>query len=277
MFFVISGFCIHIPYASGAAPQPLSFIIRRYTRIGIPTLAAVFLSILFLGEITTMWRLLLWSLYCEIVYYTVYPLLFKIRARGSWMPILAISVVFCVILTWLSGSRGMYARMDLWDPLLGLPCWILGCILAERFRGGSDSSTSSSIWLWRLGAWASGSLCYGLMLHTPLGFRVTLPFFAIYSYFWLQAELRHRTPDSRLSHTLELFGAASFSLYLTHPLAEKIWKQTFPTLSDATPSFVGWAFRLIIIFLFAAIFYLLVERPSHQLAKRIVCPQKAHE
>jgi len=40
VFFVISGFCIHFPYATGKPLRLPPFYLQRFTRIGLPLLAA---------------------------------------------------------------------------------------------------------------------------------------------------------------------------------------------------------------------------------------------
>src|SRR4051794_26597060 len=45
VFFIISGFCIHYPYAKAHRISSLTeYFSRRYVRIGVPVLAAILLS-----------------------------------------------------------------------------------------------------------------------------------------------------------------------------------------------------------------------------------------
>src|SRR5690242_18982998 len=91
VFFVISGFCIHYPFRGVERLQVSSFLARRYIRIGIPALAAMGLAgwtgvqALLLKSPSFAFTLdairhvndghtgLIWSLVCELIYYTCYP------------------------------------------------------------------------------------------------------------------------------------------------------------------------------------------------------------
>src|SRR4051812_5187972 len=133
VFFVISGFCIHYPFRDGR-PLPLkSYYSRRYVRILIPMAAAIALGVPLHLDLTHLNDSILWSLLCEEIYYLLYPLvLVRLRRRMGWRPIIAVSFVFAlfVVLTDLrAGNYASYGPGLNW--LLGLPCWLLGCELAE--------------------------------------------------------------------------------------------------------------------------------------------------
>ena len=76
-FFVISGFCIHYPYAAGKKLKVQDFYIKRLWRIGIPAIVALgiyeLIFNLFLG--------VLWSIVCEIIYYLLYPIILKYKTK----------------------------------------------------------------------------------------------------------------------------------------------------------------------------------------------------
>lgn len=69
VFFVISGFCIHYPYAKGQAFHWCGFLVSRLTRILLPMLAAI--GIFRLCAQIDKLQLILWSIYCEMIYYCV--------------------------------------------------------------------------------------------------------------------------------------------------------------------------------------------------------------
>ena len=87
VFFVISGFCIHLPYRGDGKMQVGRYYLRRYTRILIPVAAAVGIyrsvgqQFVFWGEHSILWQSPLWSLLCEEIYYALYPLLRRCGVR----------------------------------------------------------------------------------------------------------------------------------------------------------------------------------------------------
>jgi peptidoglycan/LPS O-acetylase OafA/YrhL len=62
-------------------------------------------------------------------------------------------------------------------------------------------------------------------------------------------------------------GAFSYSLYLIHPGVLEAVKRYVPEVDVLTRS--GWLFTVVSMLAFAYVFYLLVEAPSHRLAKRV--------
>ena len=81
VFFVISGFCIHFPYAGGIAFRPAPYLIRRYVRIGIPMGVAMALTELAGIDARGFFDAILWSLVAELMYYTLYPLIRRLVHR----------------------------------------------------------------------------------------------------------------------------------------------------------------------------------------------------
>jgi len=141
-------------------------------------------------EINRFWHLLLWSLFCELIYYTCYPSLHRIQRFTGWNWLILPSYALSIGLILAHPYSGVFQGLGVLDALLGLPCWLLGCQLAQQFDSFSTNpDCGDKIWYWRLGAWLGSSFCYGLMLHTPIGLRWSLLFFAIFAAFWLQQEL----------------------------------------------------------------------------------------
>ena len=265
---MVSGFCIHYPYGGGRPVKAFSFIVRRYVRVGLPLAAVIAWSYAASNEIHVVWRLLLWSLYCELVYYSVYPVLLGLARKFGWGLLLGASMVVCVGLIIMEPHTGMYAGINVWDPVLGFPAWLLGCLLAEDVGPASEHRAVPRVWSWRIGAWASSSLAYGLMLHTPIGFRWSLTLFAGFAYFWLRAEILYAAIHPPRPW-LERWGKASYSLYLTHTLAGGLFIRYFIRFLPDGVSWQGFAIQLVLVFAVTAIFFFAVEAPAHALAKRL--------
>jgi len=74
-FFVISGFCIHLPYANGKPFDLGEYALRRFVRLTLPMLAAVVLWRLFhgMGDFSKDWLagIPAWSIVAELVYYSL--------------------------------------------------------------------------------------------------------------------------------------------------------------------------------------------------------------
>src|ERR1035437_1907939 len=120
VFFVISGFCIHYPFAgSNKRPRLKEFYTRRFLRLFIPVCAAVPLSRLVGVCLTPFQDAILWSLLAELIYYLCYPFLQGAHLRfGSWRGIVTASfaVAFAVVAT--NPSAGNYPRAEEHTPEL---------------------------------------------------------------------------------------------------------------------------------------------------------------
>src|SRR6185503_2377783 len=182
----------------------------------------------------------------------------------------------CVVLTNpTAGDYPSYGWQLNW--LLGLPCWLLGCVLADRFESGELPSRPSAgvIWQWRVGALAGGTLCSALRFHSPLTYPWTLNLFALYAFAWLAREISwrlHRGPA-----WLDRAGAFSYSIYLCHGLADLLLRYVFGARTGGP---LDWALRTTGILSLCFVFYLAVERPAHRLARvvhRWVARWRRHE
>ncbi len=272
VFFVISGFCIHLPYRNQPSVTLVPYFTRRFVRILIPMAAAFLLAIPLKLKLALFGDSILWSLLCEEIYYLLYPVLRRLAARFSWVKLFAVAFVVAFALGLLTLptneiTKGVYPALGpqlTW--LLGLPCWLLGCILAERYESFKTAVvTSSQIWTWRFGIWLTSWVCSVLKFHSPIGYPLTLNFFAILAFFWLQREIAFYQVK-RPMPLLEKGGAWSYSMYLIHLHAQLIYVLVgFPAL--VLP--FGWIIHLTFLLCICYVFYLLVEAPSHRLARRL--------
>jgi peptidoglycan/LPS O-acetylase OafA/YrhL len=270
VFFVISGFCIHFPY-NNLRPLPVpSFYCRRFIRILPPAIAFVLILRLGLKARLSPQESVLWSVVCESVYYLIYPVLLYLRRRSSW-PILtgvAFCVAFALVATHVDAlqlAKHEYIALGSWTWVVGLPCWLLGCWLAEIYHSFPLLSPLK-MWGVRIFIFGASVFLRIFMFHvaSPLASNcILLNLFAIPIFFWLGAEIAYHGSHEPV-RVLEWAGGWSYSLYLMHPLVGLL-------LAAIGLSFIETGasthFLVIIAALLASYgFYLLVERPSHLLA-----------
>jgi len=271
VFFIISGFCIHLPYRSNAAIPIVPYFTRRFVRILIPMGAAVLLARPLGLKLPVFNDSILWSLVCEEIYYLLYPLLRRISFRYGWIKMFTIAFIVAFGLGLLTirhndvtqGIYPAYGPSLTW--LLGLPCWLLGCILAEKYDSFETIPTSLNLWSWRFVIWSIAFVCSVLKFHSPLGYPVTLNLFALVAYFWLKREIafyRNRKPV----RLFERGGAWSYSIYLTHLHAQELF-----VLIGIPAVFLplNWVIHLMFLLSICYLFYRIFEKPSHRLARHL--------
>jgi peptidoglycan/LPS O-acetylase OafA/YrhL len=264
VFFVISGFCIYSPFRDAASIPLRSYYTRRYIRILTPMIVAM-LAALPLGVTFALFNdSILWSLLCEEIYYLIFPALLILQRRTGWRPLLITSAIFSVLVMLQNPSAEEYPMHGpALNWLLGLPCWLLGCVMAQRIDLILSMNVSRlNIWTWRLLAWAGLWITSVLRFHAGIGSQWTLNIFAVLAFFWLQREIAYASKNTP-SPILEWAGKWSYSLYLIHVHAATM----FALLPIALGAFGFWAARIAFILVICYAFYLLVEKPSHQVAR----------
>jgi peptidoglycan/LPS O-acetylase OafA/YrhL len=271
-FFVISGFCIHLPYRRAGALPLGSYFLRRYVRILIPVGAILlifhfsgFPSPIF-GRESVLWRGVLWSLVCEEIYYAVYPVARSIAAKRGWTDLLAISFVAAILAAIvfpdaLDGSLRGVLQM----AVILYPIWLLGCVLAEECDRLPALRSASVIWGWRIVAWLGSWICEMAHFKGRLSLGQTLICFGVLGFFWIRKELaygKHRSPIGFLASA----GLWSYSVYLVHVPGGYIFtKLPIPNLGYAA----NWLATFSFVLAFSYLFYLCVEKPSHKLARKL--------
>jgi peptidoglycan/LPS O-acetylase OafA/YrhL len=269
VFFVISGFCIHFPYAREKALNVPQFIVRRYLRVGIPALLGAVL--LYQTGFQSLQDSVLWSVICEMIYYSLYPLLMLLKQRYGWGPLLvgAYLAAYVTIAVHQGGRYdGNFTALGVtltW--LLGLPCWLLGCILAEtyqRFRAHGRATQ----WTFRFGIVSAAAVATTLRFFAGVGYFWTQPLLAILIYCWLGTEIAYFA-ERRPWRWLEWCGGWSYSVYLYHaPIAVFLANNLAHTL-DITPRLL---LEVGVLLVGSYLLSRLVERPAHKLARRYSGP-----
>ncbi len=269
-FFVISGYVIHHQFVNATRIPAKHFLIRRWIRISGPMLVIILVS----KHYGIYQQMPIWSLYCELAYYTLYPILFSIKA--TWKIKFYVSFALAAIIAILFNQQniasflhqtnvnyhGTYACNGIlitWA--IGLPCWLLGVLLAENLNKSQKGITKSLVWKWRIIIFLSSILFFVLRTHFFLSFVLSLNFFAILCYIWIKHEILfyRQLPSLAL---FEKLGTYSYSLFICHKLFFIILA-LFLKLNNST---------YMVYLLFAAsmsyLFYWGIEYPSHTLARK---------
>ena len=267
-FFIISGFVIHYPNKN----KPLNvknFLIRRWLRIGIPLVV--------IGAFAACFKIYamipVWSLYCELIYYTIYPLLLKLKM--SWKLKFQLAFLLSIIVIVIFGNNDVMALFhqtgdnligQYWQlgvPLtwiVGLPCWLLGVLLAEEFDSMHKEVSVSKLWLYRLLVFGVSVLIQVLRFRFYASTLITENLFALLLFVWLRNEFTYYKRHSSVAF-FEHLGKFSYSLYLCHEI--------FVFFIVKTMSLNAYTYPVFILITVAGSYlvYLLVEYPSHRLAQ----------
>jgi len=295
LFFVVSGFCVHLPYATGAF-RLLPYTIRRFTRIYPPYLAAVILTLgveLLLAEYfatpaTSVGKYLqtifmvqnyppregqlisnpaLWSLPVEMEFYILYPLLLVFGRKMGSAGWLLVSGSFSAVgagidliygQSWLLGNFAEYWLL-----------WCSGAWLADQVSAGKLAPWSH----WK--TLLSGLLLAAGVWSTFRNHPIVIQHFIWGAfYFMLVLWCLAAAPFQNQSHTkvwswLVKLGAVSYSLYLVHsPLFRLLGAMWVSGFGGKPANFLISLLFCIAMIPVAWLFYVLFERSSHALARR---------
>jgi peptidoglycan/LPS O-acetylase OafA/YrhL len=265
-FFIISGFVIH--YANKDGIKSLStFYIRRFSRIMIPLLVIYLIGIKFNHPDKSV----IWSLICELIYYAIYPFLFRIKTswRNKFIFFYIIAAIVIVVkahtavsalLTQSNTDFPMYYWQlgVLYTWIIGLPVWLLGVLIAENIDELKSVSLSKIV-LFRTSVFIISVLLNIGKTYWNLSYLLSMNIFAILLFKWLEAEIIYHK-NKQPVWLLEYMGKFSYSLYLCHPLIYAI------LILIMGNTLVTYPLIILITILSAYLFYLAIERPSHLLA-----------
>lgn len=266
-FFVVSGFCIHYPYIN--RPLPISaFWAARWVRILIPALVAMALARVLSIIGFNFWDgYILWSLICELFYYSLYPVFILLSGRIGWSMQLFIAVGVSYSVPVILGSDE-YGNAHVYGPflnwLVALPSWLAGCVLAERVVRGRYPGEGHNVSTFRLCVALTASGLYWLTMNSSVGYYLTMNAFAILVVYWLGAEISSAR-NRGASGLLEGIGKFSFSIYLFHIIAFALVSRILH------PDWTGLQRLVAIPFIlaFSYLAYRLFEKPSHAYARRL--------
>jgi peptidoglycan/LPS O-acetylase OafA/YrhL len=294
LFFVVSGFCVHQPVARLPAWGP--FFARRFLRIYPPYLGAVFASF-FAGQLLALpglspGRVLatavmaqnytagmaspvpacqlaanpaLWSLPVELELYLVYPAVwFLARTRGWGVALTAVAfVTAAALVAFHAGARFLEGNFALYWII-----WSGGAWLREHFAAGTLRTVPRAV---------TALACLALLLAIWLTLRgdggainVVWGGFYCWLLWWLLVTGVGRGWPPALVTALQAMGRWSYSLYLLHfPLLTALGVWWVAQRGGKPASFLLCLGGCAAILPAAWLFHRIIERPSHQWARRV--------
>lgn len=295
LFFVLSGFCIHLPQATGLAargelraPAWGAFYVRRCRRL-LPThYAALLLSALvglgfeanlvhpptlptFLAHVFmvhTFWAAafhsingVLWTIAIEFHFYFAYPVYLALRRRlgpmGTAAMMLAVGLfVYGAGSLHLAGSESRSVVQNLFVVYWWQ--WAFGAALAEIYASGK-SPAWGRLFTAKAAPWAWGLLSLGLAFTDVVVLRLHVRGWllpALCGMGLLAVVVRPWHPRA-LGAALSRAGLVSYSLYLVHPIALALAADA----SRALPGAARIALFVLFSVLLSGLFFLVFERP----------------
>ena len=305
VFFVISGFCIHLSHQRSNHKDFYIFFIRRFFRIYPPYFVALLVCSLFLVKFGSFSELVqiashvlliqnfygqfiyginasFWSIAIEVQLYLLYPLLCFVGRRLSWTTVL-----------WMTGSIEVGLRIfsvlyaTARDVPLSVTCtpailatcspfyfwfgWSLGAAAAEAFIAGKALPFSG------VPVWVFPSLTLVALLVKPLvSFVFLLAALSTVSFVNLFLATSGNSRPVRppfVERHLRLAGLASYSMYLLHqPLLSffvALLTGTYfhlPPAMDVALCIVAW-FPVLLI---SRLFCRFIELPCIELGKKMI-------
>ena len=302
IFFVVSGFCIHLTYCHPRQSDLKSFYVRRFFRIYPPYLLAL-LIFTFIYPLTripftklTYWGQFLthvflchnisdlsivainapfWTIAIEVQLYLIFPLILIFARRYSYVRAL-------LVLGLIEFSLQLFAVIVYEHPPLFAPAWLRGSPFFFCFSWGLGAAIAD--------AYLSGKplalmrihpvvwLVPGILTSTFPAYEFSFGFFALFtaSIIW-----RHLTKapveekPSSLRRVIRITGIYSYSIYLIHdPILRAVilfYKARFPGIENHPfLIFAAGVSSWLLVFPLSALMYYWVEKPGIALGKRVL-------
>ncbi|MFN6944538.1 MAG: acyltransferase family protein [Cytophagaceae bacterium] len=270
IFFVISGFCIHYPYAIGKKMSVVEFYIQRILRIALPAITAW----LIYKYTMNLHMGVIWSLICEGIYYFIYPLVLRYKHKVSLQKMIFVAVAASLLISFYftlhspsyNGDFHRFGFGATW--IVGFPIWLLGVLVAEKVASGTfvEDVSYKKLLVLRILVWGSAVVCSVIRFHLEISYAYTLLPFSFIVYYWLIREIRYYEGKTEFKW-LAFGGVISYSIYLVHAYVQEIFELYLNII--ARENLIVMLFILLISMMVSYLFYWVIEKPSHSLARSI--------
>ena len=307
LFFVISGFCIHYPYAgpNGKKLDLQEYIVRRFCRIYPPYVVAVLFTfaVQWLGYHSGFLKSLdghndllsvlmlqnsfgnqpecnpaLWTIPIEVAFYIFFPLVYFGLRRSSWSTLAAGLVVslLAIASSFLAPIQSSF--LPYWFT------WIAGAALAEQHK--KKELPQPSPWLGFLGVlflffglveiWhsrANAALAQGggydgvTKLAGALAFGIA---FSLFLWWSITNQRVYRLLPSYMHKSLMHLGDISYSLYLFHmPLFSLCGWMWVSHFGEKPVNYLITLPFVVLSIVVASIAYQYTEAPAHLAGRKL--------
>jgi len=297
LFFLLSGFCISLPYVGNNARKLNleEYAIRRFFRIYPPYLIAIIVTLIIEFVLLKVYALpiapytsylanvfmvqnyttgaltsngALWTLPVELELYIAFPVVFYLLKNwGNKALIIITGIVSLIALSffisgqfWLGSDFAMY-----WVT------WCAGVLLAKAYANRTLSKPSG--WLLITAVAAIGIAVVLQVRGVPSPYLELLFGYFYLMLLWLGITTEYRWNKyipAGMVKAMNVLGTCSFSLYLIHkPLFRLIGIAWINYFGGKPVNFlIPVGFSILMVFI-AWGFYLLIEAPTHALAKKL--------
>jgi peptidoglycan/LPS O-acetylase OafA/YrhL len=302
IFFVVSGFCIHLTYTPQDRPDLRAYYVRRFFRIYPPYLIPLlffaflfpwtrlpFTKLTYWGQLVTHLFMChniselsicaintsYWTLAVEVQLYALFPLVMLFVRRSSYLRVLVVLAVVEFVLRAYANIvydlPGSFAPAFLRaSPFFYCFSWVSGAALADSYLTGKQlpfAKVHPLIWF-----------VIGLLLSPYPTSAYAYPFFALATVSYLSRRFQRPVTTVKLSplrRYIRLTGTYSYSIYLLHaPLLMALYivaEAHYPGLAQ-NPFLLfalgvsTWPF----IFPMGALMYHWLEKPSIALGRKVL-------
>jgi exopolysaccharide production protein ExoZ len=289
IFFVLSAFGLAKSYSLNSGKPIRSFYTRRFFRIYPIWILAVFVHALIENRTQVIFQNATfafgwlrgnqdnpeivggsWTLFVEIIFYILFPLLFPI-ARHTKTLVILILLLMALRVIWLRSAENLFGIVDRntfigLHPLSNFYCFALGLLIYNQISVAKRGKFKWTITV-------SFLLIFTIIFEIDQMLQVVLISFLMYS-FLKQTDVKPKCHLGKIEKIIELFGKYAFTIYLYHLLILKIGSSFVVNATENLPYvevkfFALMPIVMLILFILGKLGYQYLEKPSIKIGAMI--------